>query len=760
MSMMKKLLVYAVTATAAIAMTLVSASACTGIYVGSANTEDGSTYFARSEDISNSYNKVFYVSPAGNHKAGDTYEGCYGWSYTFTKDSYSYTAFRDDNLGGVCPDCGQEHDHTPYEAAGTNSKGVTVTATVTVGGNSEVKAVDPTDDGIEEAEIPTVLLSEAATAREAVDLLLSIYDEDGTQGGNGVFIADQTETWYVENTTGHQYIALKLPDDLIFVSPNMSILGEIDLDDENVIASEDLIKVAQDAGTFVGDADENIIDFRASYARLSTGSRMWNGLNYLNSSYNYTEETITDDDFTVSNVKDGKIVSAYSAIEADRKITVQDMVDFYKVDGIGNTSNLDYHIFSISATGTPELATTEWVGMDHGKYGVMVPYFPMLTTDTYEGYQVSTDEAEFVTEEPTDGSAYYPYTNRKGVSGYMVLPEGWEDSVYWSVDALANAIVYGECTEEQEQFILDNLAAIQDSCYATYEFLQELLPELLEEDPADAAEVSTISSAYLAEISHQMTLALYDYVTEGTADSVDALYYDLFLGENPIIALSDETLGDLELIEDYSFLNAAASKPQATETVVGPNGGKFDVEINVVKDVASSAWYGEAVRLVEQLGIFNGYEDGTFQPEAQMTRAMVATVLWRLDGSPEPEKATTAFTDVEAGAWYADAVAWASENGVTNGKTATTFDPDTAITREEFVTMLYRYVALYDEETSGEALAQDAFTDLADLSSYAQEPMAWAVENGLVNGYEDGSLKPQADIQRCEAAKILAAFFQ
>jgi penicillin V acylase-like amidase (Ntn superfamily) len=70
MSMMKKLLVYALTATAAIAMTLVSASACTGIYVGSANTADGTTYFARSEDLSNSYNKVFKVSPAGKHKAG------------------------------------------------------------------------------------------------------------------------------------------------------------------------------------------------------------------------------------------------------------------------------------------------------------------------------------------------------------------------------------------------------------------------------------------------------------------------------------------------------------------------------------------------------------------------------------------------------------------------------------------------------------------------------------------------------------------
>ena len=101
-------------------MSSVSGMACTAIYVGSNLTEDGSTMFARSEDISNSYNKVFYVSPAGNHKAGEEYEGCHymgdetyhGFKYTFTKDSYSYTAFSDDKGAAVenyCPDCGSNH---------------------------------------------------------------------------------------------------------------------------------------------------------------------------------------------------------------------------------------------------------------------------------------------------------------------------------------------------------------------------------------------------------------------------------------------------------------------------------------------------------------------------------------------------------------------------------------------------------------------------------------------------------------------------
>ena len=182
--------------------------------------------------------------PFGNHTAGEEYSGCYGFA-TFTHDSYGYTAFRDDNgdaVEGVCPDCGGTHKHTPYEAAGTNEMGLSVSATETIGGSDAVYELDPyTDTGIEEAEIVTVLLSEAATAK-AVDLLLNIYDTVWLQRRRGLFIADNTETWYIENVTGHQYLALKLSDSMAFAQPNMSIIGLIDLDDtENVIASENLV---------------------------------------------------------------------------------------------------------------------------------------------------------------------------------------------------------------------------------------------------------------------------------------------------------------------------------------------------------------------------------------------------------------------------------------------------------------------------------------------------------------------------------------
>ena len=100
-------------------------------------------------------------------------------------------------------------------------------------------------------------------------LLLDIYENYGCVAASGVFVCDKDEVWYVENCSGTQYVAIKLNDNMIFLEPNMAVIGRVDLDDENVIASKDLIAVAKKAGTFVGDEAKNIIDFRASYARIS-----------------------------------------------------------------------------------------------------------------------------------------------------------------------------------------------------------------------------------------------------------------------------------------------------------------------------------------------------------------------------------------------------------------------------------------------------------------------------------------------------------
>ena len=223
------------------------AFACTAVFIGSNLTGDGSTIFARLEEYysDEGWPKLFDVIPEGVHAAGEVYTGCYGFTWTFTHDSYGYTAFSDNNSTGVCPDCGGTHAHTPYQAGGTNSKGVSVTATETLAGKAAVEAVDPynRESGIEEAEIPTILLSEAATAREAMELLASIYASAGSYGAGSVIVGDAEEVWYIENESGHEYIAVKLNADLAFLCPNLSVIGLMDLKDtENVAASTGLIK--------------------------------------------------------------------------------------------------------------------------------------------------------------------------------------------------------------------------------------------------------------------------------------------------------------------------------------------------------------------------------------------------------------------------------------------------------------------------------------------------------------------------------------
>lgn len=470
MKTMKKLWLMVAALSVTTLLCVISASACTMVYVGSDYTADGSTFMARSEDYSNSYNKIAYVSQHGKHAAGSVYEGCYGFTHTFTHDSYAYTAVSDDNTSGVCPDCDGTHAHTPMEECGTNEKGVSVSAMVTLNANSAVRKADPmVSGGMCESDMATILLSEASTAKEGVDLLLNIYNTVGAEERSGVLIGDQNEVWYVENYTGTQYIAVKLSSSMIAINPNMGAIGLVSLNDtENVIASDKLVEVAQQAETFVGDAEASTIDVYQSYCGYATrtpNARLVGGVNYFLNDSTYTADTLKAEDFTISNVKDGKIVTLYTNIQNNLgAVDAQTMVDFYKVDGIGNTGNLEWHIFQISPNGAMETSTIEWLAMEHGQYTVAIPYFPVLTTDVYEGYKFGGESATFTTEKPDSLYGAYP-TTKRGVAGYLVLPEGWENGYYWTVDALSNYALSDLCSDADREMIHKQLAVMQQLCY-------------------------------------------------------------------------------------------------------------------------------------------------------------------------------------------------------------------------------------------------------------------------------------------------------
>lgn len=171
-------------------------------------------------------------------------------------------------------------------------------------------------------------------------------------------------------------------------------------------------------------------------------------------------------------------------------------------------------------------------------------------------------------------------------------------------------------------------------------------------------------------------------------------------------------------------------------------------------DVDADAWYADAVQYVYEQGLMQGTDAGLFSPEEPVNRGMVVTILYRLAGSPETD-ASMGFSDVEPDAYYADAVRWASSTGIVTGYSAAAFGPEDTITREQLAAMLYRYVHAQGISVFAEPLVPQAFTDVSSISDYAAKAMAWAVDTGLMAGMPDGRLAPDGSATRAQTAVIL-----
>ena len=176
-------------------------------------------------------------------------------------------------------------------------------------------------------------------------------------------------------------------------------------------------------------------------------------------------------------------------------------------------------------------------------------------------------------------------------------------------------------------------------------------------------------------------------------------------------------------------------------------------------DVAADAAYYDDVLYVYENNIFNGFTSTIFGPDSTMTRGQMVTVLWRMNGSPEPEK-DCPFTDVVAASPYRKAIAWAVENGLSNGYTETTFAPGQAISRQQFLTILYRYAQFKEYDVSvGEDTNILSYTDVESVSTYAVPAMQWACGAGVAYGI-DGKLMPTSPAPRYQVAEFLASFCQ
>ncbi len=281
-------------------------------------------------------------------------------------------------------------------------------------------------------------------------------------------------------------------------------------------------------------------------------------------------------------------------------------------------------------------------------------------------------------------------------------------------------------------------------------------------DPDPEPEEPPYSGKYSYEISTDAsdngTLSVDRYATEGDKVTIDVTPNEAYLLDELVVTANGK---DVELTANddgtYTFTMPSADvrisatfaeDPDWTPDEPEPSTGVSDLFI----DVAPNAWYKDAVQYAYDNGLMTGVSDAEFAPEATTTRAMIVSILARLEGVESAQAAGFADVDDE---WYATAVNWAASVGVVNGYEDNTFRPNTAITREQLAAILMNYAAYKGEDVSARA-DLTSYTD--QPSNWAEEAISWSVAEGLLTGVTADTLQPQGAATRAQVAAILQRF--
>ena len=360
--------------------------ACTGVIVGKGLTSDGSFIFGRNEDFlaEPEHNKNFIVHEGGKNKPGEIFtDASNGFTYPLPETRYKYISDP-----GVTPEEGI------FDEAGYNEFGVAIDTTVSADSNDKIKKIDPyVKDGLAESAMPTVILPYVKTAREGVLRLAEIIKTKGAAEGNILVIADKKEMWYIEIYSGHQFVAIKYPDDKFSVFPNTYFLGTVDLNDKNnVIKSDGIEKVAKDAGSYV--TVNGKMHLAKSYAPDMTDgnrSRAYSGILQLNPKANIT---YTDEVYELFQTRDKKIsVQDVMAVLRNRLENTNFTVAKRKQNNdtakypISNENGIESHIFQIKKDLPANVGGIMWLAMAGAKYSPFVPYYGNIKA-TYDTYHV------------------------------------------------------------------------------------------------------------------------------------------------------------------------------------------------------------------------------------------------------------------------------------------------------------------------------------------------------------------------------------
>ncbi|EGJ36801.1 dipeptidase [Streptococcus sanguinis SK49] len=372
--------------------------ACTGFIVGKDLTADGTTLYGRTEDLEPNHNKVFLVHPRKTNASGaKLVDEANGFEWTLPAESYKYTSVSD-----VTPSQGI------FDEVGFNEYGVSISATVSAKANDAIQKVDPyVENGLAESILTTVVLPHVQTARQGVELMAQIVREQGAAEGNIITIADKTGVWYMEILSGHQYVAIKFPDDKYAVFPNTFFLGSVDFDDtENVIASKGVQDVAKQANSYKEiDGKFHISQSYNPPMAEADRSRAWAGITSLDPN---VAVSYNDSYFDLMHSTDRKIsVADVMAMQRNRFEGTQfKPLDQMELDGkglpqrgttdpvykypLGNPNVMEAHIFQLK-DGVPANmgGGTMWLAVGSPRFSPYLPYNGNIT-DTYDAYKVNT----------------------------------------------------------------------------------------------------------------------------------------------------------------------------------------------------------------------------------------------------------------------------------------------------------------------------------------------------------------------------------
>ena len=411
------------------------AGACTMIYMGNGVTDDGAFFYGRTEDISAKSAKLFTVIPAANHKPGEFYRSSdpasidFRWPYP--PHSLRYTALRDPVKQYDVTYLGNE----TWIEASTNESGVSVSATVTLSaGKTSVIAADPFGgaSSIGEADIPSVIAMQAKTAREGCELIAKVIDAVGAKSAEGFMVSDPHEAWYFQILSGHQYAAVKCPDDMIGFSPNLTanVSGGpgdcLDVSDtENVIASKRIVSLPKGLGLLIGDpadtGNPNKIMIADTYAKAPSNyqsGRLRVGYGYL---YGLTKKAEIAakypdakkyPDFFVEPRNDYK----YSLYDAMRMLACRGEGTEWEIanpvrndSSIGNAATVEAHVFEVRPWMPAETATIKWVCMAPPEFGVYLPFYGSLITDVYHKYYDNEEALSYDSADPEDNTVFWVF---------------------------------------------------------------------------------------------------------------------------------------------------------------------------------------------------------------------------------------------------------------------------------------------------------------------------------------------------------------